>query len=471
VTEDSYMRRGSLQATFQSLHGSRQHSRQNGISSTIDDVADNITTSQLVDCMGDEHFGGAREDFDIVYDIFYQDENFEPHEAFLNADDLQNALEEGFKDCEVPEEHSNSRAATPPLERANSPEVSARTTVKSLSRISVCRNTETNFASSQGLTRAQDGVEAEFPSFSRRDLGVRRKRLQELHVESCQKSCKEIHGGVDEIHEDLKLISDNVKEKEFFILKGREQLRTSSVLSCQEMLTQQERKLRPLSAARVSKPSSSSPLVLGYQQSAVDKAVGSSLTFMERDTARPSLVLEGAQLHENFMGESYVRKSRKCVIPELNVTQLFNPGNESGQASSYATPRTGISADEMESSVSRINVTSRYELHDNAEGSVLELLSAKVQMLDVDQQKYLLQVLNKIERAKKSGSLDIPFMFASLERPWSGVPQTSPEVEGASKTYVIVFRILSNWGDTQYVGLCEVSLAQAPELKSPYCGV
>ncbi|CAM6100708.1 unnamed protein product [Calypogeia fissa] len=439
-----------------------------------------LISSQVFCPIGHEIQYDAREDFDIVYDIFYQDENFEPYEAFMVSEELQNALKEDSK-VQVQanlQEDKTRRLATPPLERAESPEFSSRTTVKSLPSVSGdgLRSTDGDFKSlsCQGLTReagmfvCDTSCEDEFLSFSRRDFVVLRKSLQDLQVGLIHKNGDEFHNGAaEEVQEDLALTSPRAQEAEVLMLNNIEQRKGTSFsfVRCQEMVTQQERKVRPLSAVRVPRPMSSS-VVLGFQQSPRDDVRESCLKLTGSFTVTPTLIPQGAQQRDNSsvddskLHHHHERKKVKCAVLETSAIHLFKQGsNESSQVSSYATPRTGISADELESSVSRKNVPSRCDLHDDtAEGSMLELLSAKVQLLDVNQQKYLLQVLNKIERAKQSGNLNIPSMFASLERPWMGVPLTSPEVEGAPKTHLIVLRILSTWGDTKCVGLVEVDL-------------
>lgn len=504
-TQNFCERSKALQITPQDQLGTRSHSPQNDDdrSATAHALEDFTTPSQSVCLFGDDVHYDAREDFDIVYDIFYQDENFELYEGFMvTEEDLHNAVRDDDDDDDDVKAHGNlpedesGGSATPPLERVESPEISSRATVKSLpSVVSACRSVEDDCKSfsCQGLSTRVPGMfvrdagcEDEFLSFSRRDFAVLRKSLQELQVGMFQKQGDgfDIGPEEEEVQEDLALTSGIVKELEeeegkVSVLKGFEQTNgTSANASCQEMMTQQERQVRPLSAARVLRPLSSS-VVLGFQQSPRDHHVRENrVTFVGSAAVTPALGFQGAEKD----GESSMmmsgggkpphleRKKVKCVVvPEMKVIHLFNRRSmESSQGSSYATPRTGISADELESSVSRKNVPSRSDLHDDdtAEGSILELLSAKVQLLDVNQQKYLLQVLNKIERAKQSGNLNIPSMFASLERPWMGmgVHLTSPEGEGAPRAYLIVLRILSTWGDAKCVGLVEVSLAQAPEL-------
>ncbi|KAL2635160.1 hypothetical protein R1flu_006639 [Riccia fluitans] len=349
----------------------------------------------------DEVHHDCREDqeFDIIYDVFYQDEAFEPYEACMVTEDLKKHLRErSDENFDQSDNNSLSRSATPPLERAESPEFSSRVNLRSFPSMGTCNSNE------------------EFLSFCRRDLSVLRQSLRELQVGMFQESDNTgLHCvTLEEIQEDVISSRGLPLEKEEDL--GPKSLTARSSI-CQEMLNQQERKVRPLSVARALRPLSSSIIVLGPQNQSDD--------FKER-------------------------------CPQLTASaELPGPKSVGAQVSENV---TGISADDLETPLCGKSNQSIPGPQEPSEGTILELLNAKVQMLDVPQQKYLLRVLDKLERAKMSGSLNLPSMFASLERPGMDLPLMTPELDGAPKTHLLVLRILSTWGNTECVGLVEVEL-------------
>ncbi|KAL3692610.1 hypothetical protein R1sor_006261 [Riccia sorocarpa] len=393
----------------------------------------------------DEVRNDCREEpeFDIIYDVFYQDEAFEPYEAFMVTEDLQNnARGEEFDENVDHSDNTLSRSATPPLERAESPELSSRANLRSFPSMGTCNSNE------------------EFLSFSRRDLSVLRQSLRELQVSMFQDSCTGLPSAtLEEIQEDV------VTTRGLPLEKIQEDLVPNSLTArsslCQAMSTHQERKVRPLSAARALRPLSSSVVLGPLTQSDVSKDRNPRLVPFGAEVRGPKSV--GAQISEDLIGEIIFQRENGTMSGLTNIDDSFYSADlarsRTSLTFSYSTPRTGISADDQEPPPSCIKRDpSEAELQERSEGTILELLNKKVQMLDVPQQKYLLRVLDKLERAKMNGSLNLPSMFASLERPWLGLPLMTPELEGAPKTHAVVLRILSTWGNTDCVGLVEVEL-------------
>ncbi|KAG6545884.1 hypothetical protein Mapa_012539 [Marchantia paleacea] len=280
----------------------------------------------------DEMHPDSQGEFDIVYDVFYQDEAFEPYEAFMVTEDLQNGVqEESDENVDQPDD-TLSRSATPPLERVESPEFSSRVNLKSLPSMSTCNSNE------------------EFLSFSRRDLSVLRQSLRELQVGMFQENFAGLHGGTsEEIQEDViparGLIEDEEKELVPKVLTARSSF-------CQEMLTQQERKVRPLSAARIVRPFSSS-VVLGIKTQTDD--LKERCTQLSAVAELPWAEFNGAQVRENEIGETVLQREKKVLHGSADIDRSFRRADlgSSGSSltSSYATPRTGISADDQEASV------------------------------------------------------------------------------------------------------------------------
>ncbi|KAK3267982.1 hypothetical protein CYMTET_23489, partial [Cymbomonas tetramitiformis] len=245
------------------------------------------------------------------------------------------------------------------------------------------------------------------------------------------------------------------------------------------------RAVRPLSAQRKAPtPAQAMPAVPVAELQSVLQAVA-----RENSLATTSKRVVGAQ--EDLEVPKTSRGSRMPAVVGMPLDQQFTAeeGSALHDAMASATVRQHVASIEQrrskvgQAALGRQPAGSTEEVSE--EDEILGLLSGRLQELDKQKQKYLLRVIDKLERAQEAG-LNVSHMFASLDIPGLGADEGSPGAGGSdwslqtaspakqspapaaesseaaapakepSGAVVYTLRLLSSWGGLRSVGLTEV---------------